>query len=210
MQYGVRTVRHEGTPQGGPLSPLLSQLLLDDLDKELEQRGHRFCRYADDCNIYVRSQVAGGRVMASVTGFLENRLRLRVNREKSAVAPVGERKFLGYRLGAGGTLGIAPKSLQAHQGSPASDHQTQPGGQPGADDRRGECLPDRTGDVLPSCTLAQRTARPRWLAAPQAALRAAQAVQAAQRAAALPAPTRGLAAARPRVGLVRQRVVVLG
>ena len=112
MQYGVSTVRHEGTPQGGPLSPLLSNLLLDDLDKELERRGHRFCRYADDCNIYVRSQAAGERVMASVTGFLENRLRLRVNQEKSAVAPVGERKFLGYRLGAGGTLGIAPKSLQ--------------------------------------------------------------------------------------------------
>jgi RNA-directed DNA polymerase len=112
MQYGVSTVRHEGTPQGGPLSPLLSNLLLDDLDKELERRGHRFCRYADDCNIYVRSQVAGERVMASVTGFLESRLRLRVNREKSAVALVGERKFLGYRLGVGGTLGIAPKSLQ--------------------------------------------------------------------------------------------------
>jgi RNA-directed DNA polymerase len=112
MQHGVSTVRHEGTPQGGPLSPLLSNLLLDDLDKELERRGHRFCRYADDCNIYVRSQAAGERVMASVTGFLENRLRLRVNQEKSAVAPVGERKFLGYRLGAGGTLGIAPKSLQ--------------------------------------------------------------------------------------------------
>jgi RNA-directed DNA polymerase len=112
MQYGVSTVRHEGTPQGGPLSPLLSNLLLDDLDKELERRGHRFCRYADDCNIYVRSRAAGERVMASVTGFLESRLRLRVNREKSAVAPVEERKFLGYRLGAGGFLGIAPKSLQ--------------------------------------------------------------------------------------------------
>jgi RNA-directed DNA polymerase len=112
MQHGVSTVRHEGTPQGGPASPLLSNLLLDDLDKELERRGHRFCRYADDCNIYVRSPAAGERVMASVTGFLENRLRLRVNREKSAVAPVGERKFLGYRLGAGGILGIAPKSLQ--------------------------------------------------------------------------------------------------
>jgi RNA-directed DNA polymerase len=93
-------------------SPMLSNLLLDDLDKELERRGHRFCRYADDCNIYVRSQAAGERVMASVTGFLEGRLRLRVNRQKSAVAAVGERKFLGYRLGAGGTLGIAPKSLQ--------------------------------------------------------------------------------------------------
>jgi RNA-directed DNA polymerase len=112
MRYGVSTVRHEGTPQGGPLSPMLSNLLLDDLDKELERRGHRFCRYADDCNIYVRSQAAGERVMASVTGFLESRLRLRVNRQKSAVAAVGERKFLGYRLGAGGTLGIAPKSLQ--------------------------------------------------------------------------------------------------
>jgi RNA-directed DNA polymerase len=112
MRYGVSTMRHEGTPQGGPLSPLLSNLLLDDLDKELEGRGHRFCRYADDCNIYVRSQAAGERVMASVTGFLESRLRLRVNQEKSAVAPVGERKFLGYRLGEGGTLGIASKSLQ--------------------------------------------------------------------------------------------------
>jgi RNA-directed DNA polymerase len=112
MQHGVSTVRYEGTPQGGPLSPLLANLLLDDLDKELERRGHRFCRYADDCNIYVRSLAAGERVMASVTGFLESRLRLRVNQQKSAVAPVGERKFLGYRLGADGTLGIAPKSLQ--------------------------------------------------------------------------------------------------
>jgi len=112
MQYGLSTVRHEGTPQGGPLSPLLSNLLLDDLDTEIERRGHRFCRYADDCNIYVRWQAAGERVMASVTGFLERRLRLRVNQQKSAVAPVGERKFLGYRRGAGGTLGIAPKSLQ--------------------------------------------------------------------------------------------------
>src|ERR1700738_3697983 len=91
---------------GGPLSPMLSNLLLDDLDKELERRGHRFCRYADDCNIYVRSQAAGERVMASVTGFLESRLRLRVNRQKSAVAPVGERKFLGYRLGGGGSTGL--------------------------------------------------------------------------------------------------------
>jgi RNA-directed DNA polymerase len=112
MQHGVSTERHEGTPQGGPLSPLLSNLLLDDLDKELERRGHRFCRYADDCNIYVRSQAAGERVMASVIGFLESRLRLWVNREKSAVAAVEERKFLGYRLGVGGTLGIAPRSLQ--------------------------------------------------------------------------------------------------
>jgi RNA-directed DNA polymerase len=111
MTDGVCSERHEGTPQGGPLSPLLANLLLDDLDKELERRGHRFCRYADDCNIYVRSQAAGQRVMASVTSFLEGRLRLKVNQQKSAVAPVGERHFLGHRLGRGGTLGIGRKSL---------------------------------------------------------------------------------------------------
>jgi RNA-directed DNA polymerase len=111
MQDGVSIERHEGTPQGGPLSPMLANLLLDDLDKELERRGHRFCRYADDCNIYVRSQAAGERVMASVTPFLENRLKLRVNRQKSAVAPVWERQFLGHRLGKAGRLGIGGKSL---------------------------------------------------------------------------------------------------
>jgi RNA-directed DNA polymerase len=112
MQDGVCIERYEGTPQGGPLSPLLANLLLDDLDKELERRGHCFCRYADDCNIYVQSQAAGERVLASVTQFLEDVLRLRVNREKSAVAPSEERKFLGHRLLRGGTLGIAPKSLE--------------------------------------------------------------------------------------------------
>ena len=112
MQDGVCVTRDEGTPQGGPLSPLLANLLLDDLDQELERRGHCFCRYADDCNIYVRSLAAGHRVMDSVVGFLEGKLRLRVNREKSAVAPVGERKFLGHRLLLNGKLGIAPKSLR--------------------------------------------------------------------------------------------------
>ena len=111
MTEGVCIERREGTPQGGPLSPLLANLLLDDLDKELEHRGHRFCRYADDCNIYVRSQAAGERVMASVTAFLEGKLRLKVNEKKSAVAPVGERQFLGHRLGKGGRLGIGGKSL---------------------------------------------------------------------------------------------------
>ena len=111
MQDGVCVARHEGTPQGGPLSPLLANLLLDDLDKELERRGHCFCRYADDCNIYVRSKAAGERVLASLTRFLEGVLRLRVNRDKSAVAYIEERKFLGYRLLSGGRLGIAPKSL---------------------------------------------------------------------------------------------------
>ena len=112
MQEGVCIERAEGTPQGGPLSPLLANLLLDDLDKELERRGHRFCRYADDCNIYVQSKAAGERVLASVTRFLEDVLRLRVNREKSAVAFIEERKFLGHRLLRGGNLGIAPKSLE--------------------------------------------------------------------------------------------------
>ena len=112
LQDGVKIRRVEGTPQGGPLSPLLANLLLDDLDKELERRGHRFCRYADDCNIYVRSKQAGERVMQSITGFLENRLRLRVNAAKSAVAHVQERKFLGYRLVQEGALTIAPTSLK--------------------------------------------------------------------------------------------------
>lgn len=98
MSNGITTVRREGTPQGGPLSPLLSNVLLDELDKELERRGHKFCRYADDCNIYVRSSSAGERVMKSLTMFLERRLRLRVNAEKSAVARLWERKFLGYSM----------------------------------------------------------------------------------------------------------------
>jgi RNA-directed DNA polymerase len=98
MSNGLATARREGTPQGGPLSPLLSNILLDELDKELERRGHQFCRYADDCNIYVRSRSAGERVMKSLTKFLERRLRLQVNAEKSAVARPWERKFLGYSL----------------------------------------------------------------------------------------------------------------
>ncbi len=98
MADGVCVERYEGTPQGGPLSPVLANRLLADLDKELERRSHRFCRYADDCNIYVRSKEAGERVMASVMAFLEKRLRLKVNRRKSAVAQLGERQFLGHRL----------------------------------------------------------------------------------------------------------------
>jgi RNA-directed DNA polymerase len=112
MWDGVCVERYEGTPQGGPLSPLLANLLLDDLDKELERRGHRFCRYADDCNIYVRTQKAGDRVLRSVTRFLEEKLRLQVNEEKSAAAPVQERQFLGYRILWDGRLAIAPRSLE--------------------------------------------------------------------------------------------------
>ncbi len=96
MANGIVSARTEGTPQGGPLSPLLSNILLTDLDRELERRGHRFCRYADDCNIYVGSEAAGLRAMDSITLYLECRLRLRVNRDKSAVARPWTRKFLGY------------------------------------------------------------------------------------------------------------------
>jgi RNA-directed DNA polymerase len=112
---GVVMERAEGTPQGGPLSPLLSNIVLDELDRELERRGHRFCRYADDCNIYVRSERAGQRVMASVSGFVERKLKLVVNRAKSAVARPSERKFLGYRLTAderGAHLQVAPTSVE--------------------------------------------------------------------------------------------------
>jgi RNA-directed DNA polymerase len=98
MEGGVVTARSEGTPQGGPLSPLLSNILLTDLDRELERRGHRFCRYADDCNIYVRSRRAGERVLASLSRFLGTRLKLRVNQEKSAVDRPWKRTFLGYTV----------------------------------------------------------------------------------------------------------------
>lgn len=96
LEGGVASPRTEGTPQGGPLSPLLSNILLDELDKELERRGHHFVRYADDCNVYVRSKAAGERVMASLEGFLTKRLRLKVNRDKSAVARPWDRTLLGY------------------------------------------------------------------------------------------------------------------
>ena len=98
MDEGLIKASLEGTPQGGPLSPLLSNIFLDDLDKELERRGHKFCRYADDCNIYVGSKKAGDSVMGSVTRFLEKRLKLKVNRKKSAVDRPWRRKFLGYTM----------------------------------------------------------------------------------------------------------------
>jgi len=98
MQQGLVEPRTEGTPQGGPLSPLLSNILLDDLDKELERRGHRFCRYADDCNIYVGSLRAGGRVMESLIRYLKETLKLTVNLKKSAVDRPWNRKFLGFSM----------------------------------------------------------------------------------------------------------------
>jgi len=113
MADGMVSQRTEGTPQGGPLSPLLSNILLTELDRELERRGHAFCRYADDCNIYVRSQQAGERVMASITRFLADTLKLTVNAAKSAVAQPWKRKFLGYSVTwhQAPKLRIAPTSL---------------------------------------------------------------------------------------------------
>src|SRR5271166_32582 len=114
MENGLVSPSVEGTPQGGPLSPLLSNLVLDELDRELEHRGHRFVRYADDCNIYVRSAQAGQRVMASITRFITQKLKLKVNEAKSAVARPQERKFLGFSFTAGPDVKriIAPKSLE--------------------------------------------------------------------------------------------------
>jgi RNA-directed DNA polymerase len=114
MENGLVSPSVEGTPQGGPLSPLLSNLVLDELDRELENRGHRFVRYADDCNIYVRSERAGQRVMESISRFITQKLKLKVNEAKSAVARPQERKFLGFSFTAGPDIRrmIAPKSLE--------------------------------------------------------------------------------------------------
>src|SRR6202050_41777 len=114
MENGLVSPSVEGTPQGGPLSPLLSNLVLDELDRELENRGHRFVRYADDCNIYVHSERAGQRVMGSISHFITQKLKLKVNEAKSAVARPQERKFLGFSFTAGPNIrrAIAPKSLE--------------------------------------------------------------------------------------------------
>ena len=114
MEDGLVSPSEEGTPQGGPLSPLLSNVVLDELDRELEARGHRFVRYADDCNIYVRSERAGQRVMESVKQFISKKLKLKVNETKSAVAKPQERKFLGFSFTKWGELKrlIAPKAIE--------------------------------------------------------------------------------------------------
>src|SRR3974390_1659501 len=114
MENGLVSPSVEGTPQGGPLSPLLSNLVLDEFDRELERRGHRFVRYSDDCNIYVRSERAGQRVMESITRFITQKLKLKVNEAKSAVARPQERKFLGFSFTTGPDIKrrTAPKSLE--------------------------------------------------------------------------------------------------
>jgi RNA-directed DNA polymerase len=111
MVDGLVEASVEGTPQGGPLSPLLANIYLDALDRELEKRGHAFCRYADDCNIYVGSQAAAERTLVSITAWIEKHLRLKVNAAKSGAGRVEERKFLGFRLDREGRIGVAPESL---------------------------------------------------------------------------------------------------
>jgi RNA-directed DNA polymerase len=112
MVEGVVTANEEGTPQGGPLSPLLANIYLDALDEELDQRGHSYCRYADDCNIYVNSQAAAERTLASIQNWIEKRLRLKVNEAKSGTGRIWERKFLGFRLNRKLQIGIAPESIE--------------------------------------------------------------------------------------------------
>jgi RNA-directed DNA polymerase len=112
MQGGIVSQRLEGTPQGSPLSPLLSNIVLDELDKELEKRGHQFVRYADDCNIFVHSQEAGERVMQSVSNFIENKLKLVVNKAKSQVCDVNQTKFLGYTIQRDGHLSISKQNQE--------------------------------------------------------------------------------------------------
>jgi group II intron reverse transcriptase/maturase len=112
MADGLVEASVEGTPQGGRLSPLLANIYLDALDKEREKRGHCFCRYADDCNIYVGSQTAAERTQASIQSWIEKHLRLKVNAAKSGTGKVWERKFLGFRLDRKKRIGIAPESLE--------------------------------------------------------------------------------------------------
>jgi RNA-directed DNA polymerase len=116
MEGGLMEQRTAGTPQGSPLSPLLSNIVLDELDKELERRGHHFCRYADDSNIYVKSRKVGERVMASIVDFIEKKLKLKVNRNKSGVRHCSDVKFLGYTLLPGGGIRVADKSLEKLKG----------------------------------------------------------------------------------------------
>jgi len=111
MHEGLVEQRTAGTPQGGPLSPLLSNIVLDELDRELEARGHKFCRYADDCNIFVKTQKSGERVLESVITFIEGKLKLKVNREKSGVRHCSDVKFLGYTLLTGGKIRVSDKSI---------------------------------------------------------------------------------------------------
>ena len=165
MEDGLVSPTDEGVPQGGPLSPLLSNLVLDEFDRELTRRGLRFCRYADDCNIYVRSRRSGERVMASVCRFLTTRLQLKVNESKSAVARSGERKFLGFTISndAEPTRQIAAKALQKFKERIRELTMSDARRQSAAVDRASGAIPDRLARLLRLLPDADRAAEPRRL-----------------------------------------------
>ncbi len=184
MQDGVCIARHEGTPQGGPLSPLLANLLLDDWDRELERRGHRFCRYADDCNVDVQSPGAGERVMASLIRFLEGKLRLRVKRQAAIACQPGEERggagpgahVPGRSTPGGRAVGDGAQESGAGQRSYSADHPKEPRNRLTPGGRRVEQLPHRVGDVLPPCGDAEPVTGCGWLDSAEAALRAVEGV----------------------------------
>ena len=153
MVNGVVMDTEEGTPQGGPLSPLLSNIMLDDLDKELEKRGHKFVRYADDCNIYVKTQRAGERVMESVKEFLEKKLKLKVNPKKSKVDRATRVKFLGfsfYKRKGEVLIRVANRSLERFRGEAPPPDQAYPVRQAGRDHPGNQPLYDGLDRLLPA------------------------------------------------------------
>ena len=179
MENGLVGPTEEGTPQGGPLSPLLSNLLLDDLDRELERRGHRFVRYADDCNIYVKSERAGQRVMEGVKRFLTRKLRLKVNESKSAVARPKDRKFLGFSFTRGESVRrrIAPQGHSPLQGTDSRTDTAHTRNQYRADDRRASHLHDRMAELLRILRDPQHTQGLGWMDPKASALLSVEAVE---------------------------------
>ncbi len=149
LTEGVVVRSAEGTPQGGPLSPLLANIYLDALDRELERRGLRFCRYADDCNIYVGSEAAAKRVLAGITAWIEKHLRLKVNEAKSGAGRPWERKFLGFRLNRQGQVEAAPESVERFKRKVRGDLVRQPLGHESAVTRRVAAVRSRLVGILP-------------------------------------------------------------
>ena len=170
LEDGLVRPVDEGTPQGGPLSPFLSNIVLDDLDKELAQRGHRFCRYADDCNIYVRSHHAGERVRASISRFLTDKLRLKVNEAKSAVARPEERKFLGLGLRMTGASDALRRKPSTSSKTNPGNHMPDARDQFAADDRRPQAIPHRMARVLRLLSDPARANEPGSLDPPETAV----------------------------------------
>jgi hypothetical protein len=181
MANGVVVERHEGTPQGGPLSTLLANVLLDEVDKELEKRGHAFVRYADDCNVYVRSRRAGERVMETLRRLFA-KLRLRINESKSAVARPWDRKFLGYSFwvapGREVKRRVASKALEAMKQRVRSPHGTEPRPKHSDGHRGAPRLPRGVEGVLPPRRHAEDLSRAGRMDTPPTAHDSAQTVEA--------------------------------